>query len=262
MPRVVPSDVVKVADRMFGDMVKSPKAFPAIGPDAIPRLVAFADLVDAVPAELLRLDPEEYAAVLSCVAYMRSMDRAFQGGHRAVNFNLVAYDLNPVALIRAAMAKCPDEAPAPDTVELPFVTDEGLRESIRLDISGANSDLIEGQWKGATVLAGSAVEALLLWALQERQKAQPQDVAAAIAAVLKQNPGTDLEGPGWHLHQYVEVAAYLKLIRGDTPKLVRLAKDARNLVHPGAAARRQETCDRATALVALAAVEAVARDLK
>jgi hypothetical protein len=53
----------------------------------------------------------------------------------------------------------------------------------------------------------------------------------------------------------------LKLITGDTAQLVRLAKDARNLVHPGRAARLDQKCNRATALTALAAVEAVADDL-
>ena len=80
-------------------------------------------------------------------------------------------------------------------------------------------------------------------------------------ATLKQNPGADLEGQGWHLHEYVEVAAHLKLIEGDTAKLVRLTKDFRNLIHPGRAARLGQKCDRSTALTALAAVEAVARDL-
>ncbi len=75
------------------------------------------------------------------------------------------------------------------------------------------------------------------------------------------NPGSDLEGPGWHLHEYVEVAAHMGVIKPDTATLVRLAKDFRNLIHPGPAARLGQKCDRATALGALAAVEAVARDL-
>lgn len=160
------------------------------------------------------------------------------------------------------MAACPDEAPAPGTTELSFITDSDLRESIRLDISGGYGALAQGEWKGATVLAGSAVEALLLWALQNHQKTRPGDITAAVAATLKANPGTDLEAPSWHLHQYVTVAAHLKIIKPDTAKAGDLAKDARNLVHPGRSARLGQKCDRGTALSALAAVEAVARDLK
>ena len=86
-------------------------------------------------------------------------------------------------------------------------------------------------------------------------------VATLVGKTLKANPGADLEGPGWHLHEYVEVAAHMGVIKPDTATLVRLAKDFRNLIHPGRAARLGQKCDRATALGALAAVEAVARDL-
>jgi hypothetical protein len=265
MPRVVPSDVVKAADRIFAHMVTAPHSFPSVGPDGVPRLMALADLVDAVAPELVTLEPEQYAELVACVAYMRALDKALLGGHRVIDFNLVGYDRNPVAIVRAAMAACPDEAPAPGTRELQFITDADLRQSIRLDMSAASSNLAQGEWKGATVLAGAAVEALLLWALQERDRKQAGSVAAGVAALrpktFNRDPGPDLEGPGWHLHEYVEVAAHLKLIEDDTATQVRLAKNFRNLIHPGRAARLNQKCDRATALGALAAVEAVARDL-
>ena len=116
------------------------------------------------------------------------------------------------------------------------------------------------------MLAGSALEALLLWVLQERGKTKPGVVQAAVAALagaktLKGNPGADLEGPGWHLHEYVEVAAHLGVIKPKTATLVRLAKDFRNLIHPGRAARLGQKCDQGTALAALGAMQAVARDL-
>ena len=41
----------------------------------------------------------------------------------------------------------------------------------------------------------------------------------------------------------------------------RLAKDFRNLIHPGRAQRQGQTCDRATALSAVAAVEHIVRCL-
>lgn len=77
---------------------------------------------------------------------------------------------------------------------------------------------------------------------------------------LTRNPGSDPEG--WGLHEYVELALHLKLIENDTAKLVRLAKDFRNLIHPGRAARLGQKCDRSTAHGAIAAMEGVARDLK
>jgi hypothetical protein len=53
----------------------------------------------------------------------------------------------------------------------------------------------------------------------------------------------------------------LKVIKPATVAATTLARDFRNLIHPGAAARRSEVCDRATALSALAGLEHVIRDL-
>jgi hypothetical protein len=182
-----------------------------------------------------------------------------------INFNLHGYDQNPVAMIRAAMAACPDEAPTQATTGLSFIIDADLRASIRLDISAADRNYAEGEWKGATVLAGAAVEALLLWVLQEHEQQHPGARQQAIDALrgsgtLTRQPDTNLER--WNLHEYAEVVAQLQLIERETATLVRLARDFRNLIHPGRSARLRQKCDRSTALTALAAVEAVARDLR
>ncbi len=117
--------------------------------------------------------------------------------------------LNPVTLIRRCLVQCLDEAPTPGTTELTFlVGDEELRQSIRLDISAANRDLVNGEWKGATVLAGSAVEALLLWILQ-RHEAEHQGALAAASATLVGNETIDHQPHAnperWVLHEYIEV---------------------------------------------------------
>jgi len=263
MPRVVPSDVAAAAERMFPDMLVG---YPNIGPDAVPSLVALARLVESVPIELLTLEPSRYAALLASVEYLRALADAFIARRDPISLNLPGHRENPIALIRNAMAACPDEAPPSGTTALSFISHADLRDSVRLDISAAYSALTGGEWKGATVLAGSAVEALLLWALQEREKSKSGDVAGAVSALvkaktLKTDPGPDLEGQRWHLHEYVEVAAHLRIIKPDTAIQVRLAKDARNLIHPGRAARAGQKCNRVTALTAITAVEAVARDL-
>ena len=84
MPRVVPSDVVKAADRMFPGMVQAATTFTAVGPDTVPRLMALAHLVDAVAPELVTLEPERYAALVANVAYIRAMGGAFQAGQALV----------------------------------------------------------------------------------------------------------------------------------------------------------------------------------
>ncbi len=80
-------------------------------------------------------------------------------------------DGDPVSLVHRMLSKCPDEAPAAGTEELKFVTDQALRNSLRPDLSAAESALHNGEWKAATVLAGSAIEALLLWSVITQHKA-------------------------------------------------------------------------------------------
>lgn len=133
------------------------------------------------------------------------------------------------------------------TAELAFITDSGLRDSIRLDISTATSALHNGQWKAATVLAGAAAEALLLASIG----------AADLSSLARKPKGSPEE---WTPGQYIEVAAALALIKQPTSQQMSLAQSFRNLIHPGRAQRLGEVCDRATALTALAAVECVVRD--
>jgi hypothetical protein len=266
VPRVVPSDVVKAADRLFPDMAANAAAFPQMAHDQLPWLAALAELVDAVPQELIVLEPTQYAAFIASVACIKAMGDVFQSSRAPASLalRLRGYDENPIFLIRAAMRVCPDEAPSPQTAELSFIRDQLLRDSIRQDISAANQALAEGGWKGATVLAGSAVEALLLWALQEHEAQHVGARAAAITTLLGNRTLTrqpDANPERWDLHEYVEIAAQLGIITADTAAQTRLARRFRDLIHPGRATRLGQKCDRATALGALAAVEAVARDL-
>jgi hypothetical protein len=264
MPRVLPSDVVSAIDRMFPEMAQRPDAFPRVGFDYLPWLAAVVHLVQSVPNELIVLEPREYAELTASVAGLRAMADVFQASREAIQIRLRGFDQNPIAMIRRAMAACPDEAPSPGTAMLQFIGDQALRDSIRLDISAANSCLTQGDWKGTTVLAGSALEALLLWALQEQDRLQVGAMRAAVDTLVAANRMARPRDPNpetWDLQHYIPVAEYLGLIEPDTATQATLAKNFRNLIHPGRAARLGQKCDRATALGALAAVEAVARDL-
>jgi hypothetical protein len=57
-------------------------------------------------------------------------------------------------------------------------------------------------------------------------------------------------------------AEKLNLITLEGKRQADLARDARNLIHPGKATRSGAACSKATALMALAAVYKVADDLK
>lgn len=262
MPRVLPSDVVAAIDRMF------PKVEPHSGFNLsdVPSLAALVQLVDAVPSELIRLGPQQNAEFTASAAAVRGFAEALQAMKPSAGTPMVLrnYPAHPIAMIRSALAQCPDEAASPATATLTFVADADLRDSIRLDVSEANRALVDGQWKAGTVLAGSALEALLLWALQQRETATPGVLAGAGTALvgngtLTRPPDANLER--WHLHESIAAALHLRLIEPATATQAGQAREFRNLIHPGRAQRLGQTCDRATVLAVLAAVEFVVRDL-
>jgi hypothetical protein len=157
--------------------------------------------------------------------------------------------------LQRLLTKCPDETPSPSTAALAFIHDADLRDSIRNDISAANRALHDGLWKAATVLAGGATEALLLWAIAEKKSTSDIENARIAVAPLAKDPNS------WGLDGYIKVARHLALIEDETVTQADLAREFRNLIHPGRAARLAKVCDRGTALSALAAVELVVRDL-
>ncbi|MBB4261402.1 hypothetical protein [Bradyrhizobium sp. CIR3A] len=102
------------------------------------------------------------------------------------------------------------------------------------------------EWMGATIIAGHVIEALLLWAVKKRGGDVPF-----------KKPPDEL-----HLHDLISEASKRGLITPECKQLADLAKDARNLIHPGKATRSGATCSRATALTALSAIYTIAEGLK
>ena len=264
MPRVVPSQVVSVIDQMFPLAATAGQQTLWGGHSA--AVSALLELVDQVPAELIVLNAQQYATLVLSRGVLRNALTIWQSGRDgwAVTEVPGIANLHPISAVRQALTQCPDDIPAPGTAELAFIGDQALRESIRLDISAANKNLSEGEWKAATVLAGSAVEALLLWALENQEAQNPGSLAGAATALvaahtLAQQPHANPQR--WDLHEFIEVAAHLHTIQHETATQARQARNFRNLIHPGRAVRLGQRCDRATAHAALAAVYFVVRDL-
>jgi hypothetical protein len=249
MPRVVPSQVVDFID----SIPLQPDAHGLVRLNSLGAagLSATLDLVNQIPEELLTMNKISYGSFVHAKAVLGEALGTWTANHSAgqklQDFRFSA-GKDPLARIREALAKCPDQSPAPGTSELSFITDNDLRANLRNDVGAINRALTNGEWKAATVLAGSAAEALLLWALKQRLAA---DIGTAVAAAkasgeLTTKPDANLDR--WNLHEYIEVAAQLGTIKPNTAKQTRLAKDFRNFIHPGVAQRLGEKCDRATAL--------------
>jgi hypothetical protein len=246
MPRTVPSQVVAFIDQNIPDP-NSPVL--AVGHSTVAVLTAVIRLVEEIPTELLTISGEDYNSLIFGVESIQNLVSFWHQKVAGQVGNGGIKGKNTLLVIRDALTKCPDQIPSPATADLLFVKEADLRDSIRLDISTAISALHNGEWKAATVLAGAAAEALLLWAVTN----------APGLATLTPKPKGPTEG--WGLGDLITVATSLGLIKAGTSQQTQLAKNFRNLIHPGRAKRIGEVCDRATAFTALAAVEHITRDL-
>jgi hypothetical protein len=260
MPRVVPSQVRDFINTLW----PTAEHQRSLNRAQAGQLSGLVDLADQIPEELLTMDSVVYAPFICAKAHIRQRLLTWVSDTRFGNElgNMPGQpEQIPVTVIRDALANCPDESPALGTSELKFIEDEKLRTNLRNDIGAVTRALSNGEWKAATVLAGSAAEALLLWALKQHS---PEEITSAIAALEATGDLTDKPKPNldrWNLHQYIEVAAKLEIIKPNTATQTRLAKDFRNFIHPGVAQRLGEKCDRATAFSAVAGMEHVVRDL-
>lgn len=260
MSRVVATLIVNIIDRAF------PWAKQAdCNPDMMsfvqaPAVSGIVHLLDQIPDELLSIEPSVYANFLLAREALRHESAAFTSGTKEVRPWPRPGDRNALCFVRHVMNTCPDEAPRAETNELAFIEDQELKRALRLDLGAIESSLHNSEWKSATILAGSLVEAFLLWAIGQHDRSQ-------ITAALKSIPGpfnnqldpTELEN--WDLIHYIEVAQKLNRITEETAAQARIAKDFRNLIHPGRERRKKMRCDRGRARSAAAAVDLVLRDL-
>ena len=243
MPRVVPGQIVDFLNRtLSGSSLKSVEISTVL------------DLVSELSPELLIISGNDYSSYRVSINAISDLIHAWKVGKGNQPKEMEAK--KALGTLQDLLSKCPDEIPSPSTTELLFIADVALRDSIRNDISAANRAFVDGLWKAATVLAGAASEALLLWAITSKKT--PTEVETVRQAVI---PSTHQNPHRWDLDGYVKVSRQLALIDVETQKQVDLAREFRNLIHPGRAARLAKVCDRGTALSALASVELIVRDL-
>jgi hypothetical protein len=253
MPRVLPTLVLAVIDRAFPN-IQNNERYDVYSKSAH-ELQAVARLIDEIPVELLPAAGEDYCnLILGQEALKEAVDR-WQGPRGGDEPPRWINGKSPLFLVRKIIADCPDSRPSPSTAQLTFIGDPALEESIRVDISTATSSFNNGEWKASTVMSGSAAEALLLWSIQQKPTAAIQ---SAVKAISKKPKGAIED---WGLGNYIDIAEHLKIIEAGTATQARLAKDFRNLIHPGRQQRTGQVCNKAAALSALAAVEHIVEDL-
>jgi hypothetical protein len=255
MTRIVPSQVVMVIDKLFPTLIKQINAI-TLDYSHLYQVSAIAALTDQIPQELITLNQDDYAVYVASLAAIKNAIQIWTVRGNVSTGNLETLPglskLNPVTLVRRSLEKCPDDFPAASTTELLFINDYDLRDSIRIDISTSQQAFNNGEWKASTILAGSAIEALILWKLKQAD----QNILQSKVIKLKVS---DIEQ--WGFHNLLEAANAIGVINKNTYAQTMLAKDFRNLIHPGRALRLKQKCTRATALVALASLAFVVDDM-
>jgi hypothetical protein len=259
MPRVVPSQIVELIDQVIPS-AKNNKSFYLERDHSAP-CAAIINLFEQLPSELLVLPSSKYSELMLAVSSIKTALEIWRNLSHRLGIIPGLGDLNPVSVLRNIMLMCPDEFPSKDIAKMRFIDDIELRANLELDISATNQALSNGEWKAATVLAGSIIEALLLWKLNQYNQ---EEVRKAVKSLFDEDTLTkepDRSLDKWQLHSFIEVAAKLEIISKDTAQQARLAREYRNLIHPGREKRLGQKCDRGTAFAAVAAVEHVITDL-
>jgi len=256
MPRVVPSQIVEFIDAEFS-FARTRQQYN-VDIQFKGSVEALLRLVDELPSELLLLEGATYNRFVHSVSTMKSTLELEIWNSRLSSMAPI-FDRklgDAISDLRACLEPLPDEQIPAAIAGLSFITDVQLRNSIRGDIAFANQAFSGGEWKAATVLAGAAVEALLLWAITDK-KATSERESARIRII----PGAPADPNKWDLDGYIKVAREFALIEDETTRQAALAKDFRNLIHLGRSSRLSKICDKGTAHSALAALELVLRDI-
>ena len=261
MAAVMPSQVVKTIDELFPAAQKNPTGVTlTIG--HMPLLKGIRDLVSQVPQELLTVRPEDFAGLTIALSAIDN-----QLSHWTMRGDIGAMPQvrgqDAVTIIRNILIDCPDQFPPNASTDLTFISDPSLRDALRTDIGSIERSLQNSEWKAATVLAGSVIEALLLWRLDTPPvtDAQISTAIASCPAIFKKG-ALPIEREAWGLAQLLAVNAELGKVTSETQTAVTLAKDFRNLIHPGRSARLKQVCNRGTTYIAVGALERVIDDLK
>jgi len=264
MSRVVPSQIVELIDQAIPEAQKQAEkntgGFCLTQNDHAAICTAIVELFDQIPPEMLLLSSSRYNELIFGISAIRAATDRWKNQAHAFDPS-GGYKWHPVTLVRQALSNCPDESPSDDVPQLTFINDADFESSLRIDISSANKALSNGEWKAATVLSGSIMEALLLWSLRQKRREEVFLAADNLKRTGVITNKVPRELNKWELSPLIEVAADLNIIEGGTLVLARLSKNFRNLIHPGRESRLKQKCDRGTALSTLAAVEHVIRDI-
>lgn len=240
MNEVLPSQALQAIEQMFG--TNRSELGPGVRHFQMAEVITLLKLLECVPQRLLTLPFHDYLEYNKCRAILQSALPGWQLGGLLPARDTVGRD--PVELLRRLLKRCPDATPDPAS-DLAFIEDVDARTFLEERMRAAWMDFKSGEWLGATVFAAAVLEGVLMWFIKER---------------------CDGNGPkrleDLHLLELIKTAEKRGLLSQECLAQARLAKDARNLVHPGVAAHQGTQCTQSSALTALAGMHRVIEELK
>lgn len=254
---VTPSRVRSYIQAALGGVVPPPPPRDLDGgwrAESLSRASALLDAIEGIDQRILfeSLTADEGFQWLQAASQLRSAVLAWQGGQNFVLVRAGALTAHPVLVIYRLLEGCPDEIAPRALPRLTFLNDVPLRENVARDIDSLEPLIRSGEWKAATVIGGSIVEAILLDALLPRE-VDAKDYARAQARVdLRRWRVGRLEK--WDLWQLVAVCRHLGIIDDALAGICDAAREYRNLIHAGVERARHRSSP-GTALNARSAVE-------
>jgi hypothetical protein len=256
MPTIVPSEAVIALERMFPHAMNDQPG-GSIQPSHSAKIRSLLDLVNDIPEQLIVLPPQDYAAFVQAKGTIS--DTLGVWTHRGAIGGMPNIDgVDVVTVLRRALVKLQDDFPAPKHVDLSFISDPDVREDLSLDVGTAERSLHAGEWKPAMIMAGAVIEDLLHWKLGQVDPAKLQ-----VATKAPRAKGKIVPLDAWKLYSMIDVAEELGVLRNaNTITSARVAKDYRNLIHPGRRSRKAERPTRARAYVAIGGMYGVIDELR
>jgi len=254
---IPPSEIANFIDKHFLDL-KVPTRSHQSG-----ILQAVVEMIKALDPAMLPSEPQARADLLAAISHIEYQIRRWtlDWNDKFVEQELPLLKFTakqkPLAVIRDLLEECYDTIVPEEIPGLEFVDDDKYREELRLDLAEIEGSINQGQWKAATVLGGSLIEALLL----DKLKSESYDKTShyeKIKSTRRKDPNN------WSLYDCLEIAIQLSkpLIAEDTYKAATLAKDYRNFIHPGRARKEGKSCKAGFAYNVKGAVFRVIEDLE
>jgi hypothetical protein len=116
MPRVTPSQVVSLIDRLFELAPRQARGEAiqfSVDLSHLTAVGALLEMIRQIPVELLQLDRDQLPSYMVAVAALHAAIPAWQAGNRHLHVTVVRgignNNLNPVTVIRQSLSLCPDE---------------------------------------------------------------------------------------------------------------------------------------------------------